>query len=93
MLPYKFITFKRYELSVVIYGAIYDKTYKGFSIIYGNIVVVKMNEYVVIKIPKSLVDEMDALVGKFGFTSRAEITKEAIRRLLTDLSKTGREDS
>ena len=51
-----------------------------------------MNDYVVIKIPKSLADKMDTLVGKFGFTSRAEIAKEAIRRLLTDLSKIGRED-
>ena len=39
-------------------------------------------EYVGVKIPKSLAEEVDRLIGKHGFTSRAEIAKEALRRLL-----------
>jgi len=39
-------------------------------------------DYVTLKIPKELAIEIDDLVGKHGFTSRAEIAKEAIRRLL-----------
>jgi Arc/MetJ-type ribon-helix-helix transcriptional regulator len=42
-------------------------------------------EYVPVKLPRDLIDEMDQLVGTFGFRSRAEIAKEAIRRLLTAL--------
>ena len=42
------------------------------------------NEYVVVKIPKNLADDVDALIGKFGFTSRAEITKQALRKLLQE---------
>lgn len=35
-----------------------------------------------------LVDEIDRrLVGCFGFTSRAEVVKEGVRRLLTELAK------
>lgn len=40
------------------------------------------NEYVVIKIPKDLATPVDDLIGKFGFRTRAEITKEALRALL-----------
>ena len=36
------------------------------------------NGYVTLKIPQQLADEIDALIGKHGFTSRAEIAKEAI---------------
>lgn len=42
------------------------------------------NEYATVRIPKNLTDEVDTLVGSFGFTSRAEIVKEAIRRLLQE---------
>jgi len=42
------------------------------------------NEYVTIKLPKDLISEMDKLLGKYGFTSRAEIAKEAIRKLLKE---------
>lgn len=42
------------------------------------------NGYVTLKIPHSLADPMDKLVGKFGFKSRAEIAKEAIRKLLLE---------
>lgn len=40
------------------------------------------NEYVVVKIPKDLTDEIDGLIGKFGFRTRAELVKEAVRALL-----------
>lgn len=42
----------------------------------------KKQDHVTIKLPKELVDEIDALQGKFGFRSRGEIVKEAVRRLL-----------
>jgi Arc/MetJ-type ribon-helix-helix transcriptional regulator len=35
-----------------------------------------------VKIPKELVQEMDKLIGKHGFRSRGEITKEALRRFM-----------
>lgn len=41
-----------------------------------------MRTYVDVSLPKDLVDEMDKLVGQYGFRSRAEIAKEAIRQLL-----------
>jgi len=42
------------------------------------------SEYIPVKLPKDLIDDMDKLVGKHGFKSRAEIAKEAIRRLLSE---------
>jgi len=39
------------------------------------------NRYVTIKLPKNLVDEIDAFVGRYGFVSRTEVVKEALRRL------------
>ena len=39
------------------------------------------NKYVTIKLPRSLVDEIDKFVGKYGFVSRPEVVKEALRRL------------
>lgn len=44
-------------------------------------------KYAQVKIPKSLADEADKLIGKFGFTSRAEIVKSALRGLLIDYRK------
>ena len=41
-----------------------------------------MKTYVDVSLPKDLVDEMDKLVGQYGFRSRPEIAKEAIRQLL-----------
>ena len=38
--------------------------------------------YVIIKIPVELVDEIDKMMGKFGYRSRAEFVKDAVRRLL-----------
>ena len=44
-----------------------------------------MSGYYAIRIPKELKEELDKLLGRFGFRSRAEIVKEAIRRLLLEL--------
>ncbi|MEM1661022.1 MAG: ribbon-helix-helix domain-containing protein [Candidatus Bathyarchaeia archaeon] len=42
------------------------------------------NEYVTVKIPKSLVDEIDKLIEskKRGYVSRTDVVKEALRILL-----------
>jgi len=50
-----------------------------------------MTEYVIVKIPKNLADKVDGFKGRLGFTSRAEFVKEAVRRLLTELSREARE--
>lgn len=42
------------------------------------------SEYVVVKIPKDLANPVDGLIGTFGFRTRAEIVKEACRRLLLE---------
>lgn len=42
----------------------------------------KKPSYVTIKIPKELTDKVDRLVGKEGFTSRGEVAKVALRKLL-----------
>jgi metal-responsive CopG/Arc/MetJ family transcriptional regulator len=42
----------------------------------------KSNPYVPIKIPKTLADEMDSLIGHFGYKTRAEIAKDGIRMVL-----------
>lgn len=43
-------------------------------------------EYTTVRIPKELSDEIDNLIGKYGFRSRSEVVKEAIRRLLEHYS-------
>ena len=40
------------------------------------------NLYVPIKIPRTLADEMDQLIGRYGYRTRAEIAKEGIRMVL-----------
>lgn len=42
------------------------------------------NQYVTLKIPRNLIEKIDMLVGDYGFTSRAEFVKEAIRKLLRE---------
>ena len=37
------------------------------------------NKYVTIKLPRNIVDEIDKFVGKYGFVSRTEVVKEALR--------------
>jgi metal-responsive CopG/Arc/MetJ family transcriptional regulator len=39
-------------------------------------------EWVTLKLPKDLVDEIDRIVGKRGFTSRTDVATEAIRGFL-----------
>jgi len=41
-------------------------------------------EYAPVKIPKSLLEEVDKAVGKFGYRSRTEFVKDAIRNLLRE---------
>lgn len=41
-------------------------------------------EYLPVKIPKSLLDEVDKAIGKYGYRSRAEFVKDAIRSLLRE---------
>lgn len=43
-------------------------------------------EYVTLKIPMSLVKKIDELIasGKGGYRSRAEVVKDAVRRLLKE---------
>ena len=45
------------------------------------------NAYTTLRLPKDLIEKMDKLVGKFGFKSRAEVAKEAIRHLLQEYQK------
>lgn len=45
------------------------------------------DDYVTLRIPKDLSDEMETLLGTLGFRSKAEITKEALRHLLLDYGK------
>ena len=40
-----------------------------------------MEEYSTVRIPKELADQADRLIGKHGYTSRAEIVKDALRDL------------
>jgi len=41
-------------------------------------------EYVFVKIPKSLLVEVDKIIGKYGYRSRMEFVKDAIRSLLRE---------
>jgi len=42
----------------------------------------KEDNYVTVRIPKELSEEVDKLIGIKGFRSKAEIVKEALRDLL-----------
>jgi len=41
-------------------------------------------EYAFVKIPKSLLEEVDKIIGKYGYRSRMEFVKDAIRSLLRE---------
>lgn len=43
--------------------------------------------YTSVSIPRSLAKEIDKLVGLYGYTSRAELVKEAIRRHLEEAKR------
>jgi len=45
------------------------------------------DRYSTVRIPRDLADETDELIGTKGFTSRAEIVKEALRRLIQEYSR------
>jgi Arc/MetJ-type ribon-helix-helix transcriptional regulator len=47
-----------------------------------------MTEYVTVKLPQDIVSDIDKLVGKHGFSSRAEVAKEALRALFRKYSET-----
>ena len=49
------------------------------------------SRYITIKLPKNLVDEIDTFVGKYGFVSRTEVVKEALRRLFQQYNMPKRE--
>lgn len=42
----------------------------------------KEKGYISVSLPRSLVREIDKLVGQMGYTSRAEVVKEALRAYL-----------
>ncbi|MCL1976900.1 MAG: ribbon-helix-helix domain-containing protein [Candidatus Bathyarchaeota archaeon] len=42
----------------------------------------KKSEHVSLRIPESLTEEMDQYIGHKGFTSRAEVAKQAIREYI-----------
>jgi metal-responsive CopG/Arc/MetJ family transcriptional regulator len=45
------------------------------------------DQHATIRVPKDLAIEVDKMIGKHGFRSRAEIAKEAIRHLLSEYIK------
>lgn len=47
-----------------------------------------MTEYVTVRIPKELGDETDKLIGKHGFSSRAEVVKSALRDFFKNYPET-----
>ncbi|MCD6240504.1 ribbon-helix-helix protein, CopG family [Candidatus Bathyarchaeota archaeon] len=51
------------------------------------------NEYVTIKLPRILIDEIDKILDKKGFKSRAEFIKEAVRLRLEQLEPKRKEAS
>jgi Arc/MetJ-type ribon-helix-helix transcriptional regulator len=44
-------------------------------------------EYTTIKLPNSIVKDMDKLVGKHGYSSRADVAKDALRDLIKSYQK------
>jgi len=42
----------------------------------------KDDDYATVRIPRELASEVDNLIGKMGFRTKAEVVKEAIRNLL-----------
>ena len=50
------------------------------------------SKYAHIKIPMSLAKKMDELLGHYGFSTRTEIAKEGIRRLLLTFNKQNKKE-
>jgi len=42
------------------------------------------SDYGTVKIPSDLISEIDKVIGKHGFKTRAEVVKEALRKYLLD---------
>ena len=40
------------------------------------------SEYTIVKLPTELIDEVDKLVGRYGFKTRPEVIKQAIRNFI-----------
>jgi len=49
----------------------------------------KKVEYTILKIPVELAEEINDIIGKHGYRSRAEFAKEAIRTLLREYAILG----
>ncbi len=45
-----------------------------------------MTDYVTIKLPRKIVNEIDPIIENKGYASRAEFVKEAIRKHIADIS-------
>ena len=53
----------------------------------------KKVEYTILKIPTELAEEINDIIGKHGYRSRAEFAKEAIRTLLREYAVLGSSSS
>jgi len=47
-----------------------------------------MVEYTTVKLPDDMIVEVDKLVGKYGFSSRTEVVKSALRNFFGKYSET-----
>lgn len=47
-----------------------------------------MDKYSTVRIPTDLAQTADKLVGKYGFDSRADVVKDALRRLFENYPET-----
>jgi metal-responsive CopG/Arc/MetJ family transcriptional regulator len=43
-----------------------------------------MTEFSTVRIPKELADEADTFIGKQGYSSRAEVVKDALRKFFKE---------
>jgi metal-responsive CopG/Arc/MetJ family transcriptional regulator len=43
-----------------------------------------MTNYTTVKLPKNLIDQIDAVLEAQGYSSRAELVKDAVRAYLTN---------
>ena len=61
-----------------------EKDYKDI-----NLLIFKMRRYTNIALPDDLIAQIDNIIKKrgFGYKSRAEFTKEAVRNLLKEIKK------
>ena len=46
-----------------------------------------MTQYVTVKLPSEVAKEIDALIGTHGYSSRADVVKDALRRLFEKIGK------